>query len=326
MQWKLLVPGLALATVGSFGLAVEHLEVRAVEQRQAEQAHDYNVSVMLPRSPQDEVMVFHSLLARRESKRACVLLAEPVQPQFAHAHGAADCVAAMDKLAAQVVDRGRYEMPNYDASTAISVQGSRAWVDACAVNWNTFASPTTDAGPRLGRWELLRQNGNGYLIVGWTPCPPSTTTASTSTTASTAATTKAAPTTTSSTGTRWLPTYPAGYPAVLAQAIGRRNTGVCDSLFTETGRAQFAQAFGASTCADAITALAAKVTDAANYGNPRGAAAIAGAPGHATVDACSLTWISATTGTRPPGPQIGRLSLETQAGGIGYLIAGFQSC
>lgn len=328
MQWKLLVPGLALAAVGSLGVAAGHLQVRADEQRQAEQAHDYTVSQMLPRSPQDELQVFHSLLARRESTRACVLLSEPVRPVFAAAHGAADCVAAMDKLGAQVSDRARYEMPIYDTATAIRVQGDTATVDSCTVTWSPFIgrASATDAGPRLGRWELQRQHGNGYLIVGWQSCPPSASTSATTPSTSSARHVPPPPTPTSSTGARWLPTYPAGYPAVLAAAIGRGNTSVCDTLFTDTGAQQFAQAHGTATCGEAITALSRQVTDATNYANPRGAIAIAGAAGHATVDACSLSWISATTGTRPPGPQIGRLTLQTQAGGIGYLIAGFQSC
>lgn len=324
MQWKLLVPGLALTAVGSLGVTVEHLQVVAEQQQEAEQAHDYQVAQMLPRSPQEELQVFHSLLARRESKRACFLLAEPVRSVFATAHGAADCVAAMDKLAAQITNRTSYEMPIYDAASAIKVQGDQATVDACAVYWNTLVGPQTEAGPKLGRWQLVRQYGQGYLIVGWRPCPPSQG-ITTPTTSSPSSVPQVAPPTTSS-SVRWLPSYPAGYPAVLAQAIGRGNTGVCDNLFTEAGRTQFARAFGAASCAEAVTTLARKVADANNYSNPRGAIAIAGAPGYATVDACSLTWISATTGTKAPGPQIGRLTLQAQAGGIGYLITGFQSC
>ncbi|WP_157985254.1 hypothetical protein [Lentzea terrae] len=329
MQWKLLVPGLALATVGSLGAAAEHLQVRADEQRQAEQAHDYTVSQMLPRSPQDELQVFHSLLARRESTRACVLLSDAVRPVFAAAHGATDCVAAMDKLAAQVTDRARYEMPIYDTATAIRVQGDTATVDACGVTWSSpfiGRAAATDAGPRLGRWELQRQHGNGYLIVGWQGCPPATSSTPPVTSSPGPARHVPPPTTASSTGPRWLPTYPAGYPAVLAAAIGRGNTGVCDTLFTDSGAAEFARAIGTATCGEAITALSGRVTDASNYANPRGAIAFAGAAGHATVDACSLTWISANTGTTPPGPQIGRLTLRTQAGGVGYQITGFQPC
>ncbi len=325
MQWKLVVPGLALAVTGALGALAERLDVLAVEQHQAEQAHDYQLAQMLPRSPQQEIQVFYSLIARRESKRACFLFEERLRPAFAAAHGAADCVTAMDRLAAQVSDRGRYEMPIYDATTVISVQGERASVDGCAVYWNTLTSPHSEAGPKLGRWQLARQHGQGYLIVGWQPCPP--TTSSTAPATSSPGTTRhVLPPTTSSTAARWLPSYPAGYPAVLAQAIGRGNTGACERLFTDEGRAQFARAHGAASCAEAITALRAQVTDAANYGNPRGAVAIAGAPGHATVDACSLTWASATTGTQPPGPQIGRLTLRTQSGGVGYLVTGYSPC
>ncbi|MFI6100840.1 hypothetical protein ACIA8G_35270 [Lentzea sp. NPDC051213] len=326
MQWKLLVPGLALGVVGSLGVASEHLQVLTVQRQQAEQAHDYQVSQMLPRSPQDELQVFHSLLARRETRRACFLLAEPIRPVFAAAQGEGDCVAAMEKLSGQITDKGRYELPIYDAATAISVQGDRATVDACAVYWNTFTRPPVDAGPRLGRWEMQRQHGNGYLITGWQSCPATSTPPAVSSTPSSAAARHVPPPTTSSTGARWLPSYPPGYPAVLAAAIGRGNTDVCESMFTDTGREQFARVVGAATCADAITALSAKVTDATNYANPRGAYSIPGAPGHVTVDACSLTWASATTGTRPPGPQLGRLSLRTQTGGVGYLVVGVTPC
>jgi hypothetical protein len=228
----------------------------------------------------------------------------------------------MDRLAAQVTDRTRYEMPIYDTATAIKVQGDQATVDACAVSWATAFSQA-DAGPKLGRWQLARQHGQGYLIVSWQPCPPAT---SSTAPATSSPNTARPPTTSSSAAARWLPSYPAGYPAVLAQAIGRRNTDACETFFTDDGRAQFARAHGAASCAEAITVLAAQVSDAANYGNPRGAIAIAGSPGYATVDACSLTWVSATTGTRPPGPQLGRLTLRTQTGGIGYLVTGYSPC
>ncbi|WP_394614518.1 hypothetical protein JNUCC0626_32185 [Lentzea sp. JNUCC 0626] len=324
VQLKLVVPGLALTLAGTLGVAAEHMQVLTAQRQEAAQAHDYQVAQLLPRSPQAELQVFYSLLARRESKRACFLLAEPVRQLFAAAHGASDCVSAMDQLAAKVTDKARYEMPIYDTATAITVQGDLATVDACAVSWSTVLGGGFEAGPKLGRWQLARQHGQGYLIVGWQPCPPST---SSPTNRPSSTTRHLPPSTTSGSATaRWLPSYPAGYAVVLAQAIGRGSTGACETFFTDTSRAQFASAFGAASCAEAITSLSSRVSDASNYGNPRGAIAIAGSPGHATVDACSLTWASAMTGTKAPGPQIGRLILQTQAGGVGYVIAGFRPC
>jgi hypothetical protein len=82
-------------------------------------------------------------------------------------------------MAARVRDRQRYAAPDSDAITqTLSVDGESGMVDACHLSWDGLtgilhgdASVHGPApGPQLGRLFLARALGQGYQIVGFTPC------------------------------------------------------------------------------------------------------------------------------------------------------------
>jgi len=331
VQWKLLTVGVLLAASGVGGLAAEQIRAERVAEQQSQDQYEVNLSVIMPRSPQDWLRVIHSHVAHRLPDKACYLLAEPVRVTFAREHRAQDCPAAMTALSDQVRDVGRYELPLYEPDQVVTIDGDRASLDLCRGYWRDVLVPVDAAGPLLGRFDLKRILGQGYQAVGWTPCPVEPSAAPSA--PSVAGTTAVAqpvpvpqpPPTTSAPGL--LPSYPPSYPGVLTRAIGRRDVGVC-GYFTSAGAAEFAQAVGAATCADAVAELAERVADPGVYGQPQAgsASAVTLGGGQSDVDACALTWLTWPGGASTPGPQLGRLHLERPAGAVGYLVAGFRAC
>ncbi|MGW7537784.1 hypothetical protein [Amycolatopsis sp. NPDC054798] len=99
--------------------------------------------------------------------------------------------------------------------------------------------------------------------------------------------------------------------------------------FAETAQAQLAAALRVPDCPAAADALARQVTGLA-YTNdvwlPGGT--VDRGPAGITVDACRLDFspaLGGDAGTGPPGPQLGRLTLQQQAG-EGHLVVGYAPC
>lgn len=327
--------GVALAALGAGGLVHEEIQAAELAEHQAAQQHQLNRARMMPASPQDWVRIVHDTVAREgDEDHACWMLAEPVRPRFAAAHHAPDCATAMRKLGGLIANRGLYSNPRYDYDQVIRVDGDRVTLDLCRVYWQAVSGEVSQPGPLLGRFELERVlpgSGEGYQAVGWQPCPAAPTSATATPPGPAVSTTAAAPpavVTTTAVEVRLLPSYPPAYPAVILKAVARRDTAVCE-LFTDAGRAAFAAAFGVAGCADAVNALADRVTDPAVYGDPQptsvSATTVAGGR-QAVVDACHLQWRTAG-GVVTPGPQLGFLGLVLQpAGTSGYLVDGFTGC
>ena len=76
-------------------------------------------------------------------------------------------------------DRQRYATPDFDAITqTLSADGASGTADACHLSWDGLTGilhgdasvPGPAPGPQLGRLTLARTLGQGYQIVGFTPC------------------------------------------------------------------------------------------------------------------------------------------------------------
>ncbi|CAM3410796.1 hypothetical protein KIPE111705_07100 [Kibdelosporangium persicum] len=100
---------------------------------------------------------------------ACELFTAAGRAQFAAAHKAADCPAAVAVMRAQVVNPTVYRNPHTITTQTTDVTG-RTVVDGCRLKWSTWAGPTVP-GPQIGHLELEHPPGSvGYLIAGYTPC------------------------------------------------------------------------------------------------------------------------------------------------------------
>lgn len=107
----------------------------------------------------------------------------------------------------------------------------------------------------------------------------------------------------------------------LLTTLARGETGaVCGALVDPAAQPAFAASAGQPDCAGAVRALAARVTDADAYA--KGAAPTTRDGTRTRVDACALTWRAAA----PPGPQLGRLTVEQIPGGTTYAVTAFEPC
>lgn len=100
----------------------------------------------------------------------CELFTADGQRQFATAHQAPNCVAAVTALHNQVTDAELYSNPG--GATEAPGTGGRTEVDGCHLIWRRFfdTSPR-QPGPQIGHLLLEQPPGrSGYLISGYRRC------------------------------------------------------------------------------------------------------------------------------------------------------------
>lgn len=336
MNKKITAAGLILTISVSTSLVTDHIaQTRATAAQQSAAAHSdqqANIGRVLPRTPVTALRTFMSLVAQRIPESACTGLDTHAATQLAIQYGEPDCAAAARRIRSQVDDINDWiEFTFAPGDQKIHADGT-ATMNGCAIRFPGHLigkAPARDPGPRIGRLTLRQIGGGGYLITRIEPCPtgPAPTTPSGSSVPTTTRPTPAAPS--SPAVPSMLPVYPPSVPAMVARRIADGSTYLC-AYFTPAARAQFAQAARAADCETAVTELRTRVTDARRYANPDSGTTTAtpAAGGRVTVDGCALTWtILGQPHATPPGPRIGRLTLEHPPGDPnGYLIAGYAPC
>ncbi|HEY2096297.1 MAG TPA: hypothetical protein VGH72_07535 [Pseudonocardia sp.] len=171
--------GVLLLAGGIVGLAMDAAAARAAAERDLQAAHDAAVPKILPRTPNSMVAFLVERIGHPTPANVadvCFVFAPAAQHQLAAAHVGPDCPAAVRALATQVRDPLDYInnlwLPG-DATT--SGPNATTVVDACRLDFSSITddTPTSNPGPQLGRLTLQQQHGEGQLIIGYQPCPPS---------------------------------------------------------------------------------------------------------------------------------------------------------
>ncbi|GAB3889907.1 hypothetical protein GCM10029964_060460 [Kibdelosporangium lantanae] len=107
-------------------------------------------------------------ISKGDAAGVCDLFTDAGRTQFAAAHQAADCPAAVASINAKVTDHELYADPH--GATEAPNAGGRVVVDGCHLTWSSW-SGTSRPGPQVGRLELEHPPGQmGYLIVGYRSC------------------------------------------------------------------------------------------------------------------------------------------------------------
>ena len=330
MHWKITGLGLALVATATGGLVMDHATAARADQAQRRTESTQHAANLLPDRPIDVPYMLVNAIAEDDYTSACFLFDEVARSQFTAARGVEDCRSAARTLAAEIRPGYRTQYVEYAAvgwsAVAIAPDGQSATVDACTIQWrppliNAKPLPPDGGppGPQIGRLSMrfiAGTNGGGFRVTNYEACataPSSPVTSGTPSMGEARESAAAAP--------ALLPSYAPGYGGVLAARLADGRS-VC-SLFSPAAATAFAAAFAARDCDTASTALAAQVTDRRRYRSPRSAPTTPGP--RPVVDACSLRW-PALGNPGPPGPQIGRLTLERPPGSAGYWVTGYQRC
>lgn len=173
-NWHLLAAGLVLAVCAGSGWTVE--TVIAAQHRkelEAQQAEFYS-SLLLPRNARDMLGALMRTAADNDAIQGCALFTEPAKQQFAAAFGTDDCPAAIAAWHAQITMPARYDISVYlagDVGTR-SPDGQTATLTACDLRSYSALDGTLPVGgpTAVGRVQMLRLHGNGYVITDFQPC------------------------------------------------------------------------------------------------------------------------------------------------------------
>lgn len=113
-----------------------------------------------------------------------------------------------------------------------------------------------------------------------------------------------------------LPDSPSATVRAVYQYIGTGDVDVACALFTDSGKAAFANAHGAESCASAGRALYRRVTDQAQYKRLRfGGGAVTRVKSDASVSSCDITLRG--------GPRLGKFGLHLRPGS-GWIIDNYE--
>jgi hypothetical protein len=148
---------------------------RAQQQAAARSADQLTLAHELPGTPPDVVAAWVTLLAEGgpiAAQEGCLLFSAPAAAQFAAAHDAPSCMAAMLRLQAQVNDPSTYSSGLTVPQTAWVQLGTTATVNGCAVTWSALFTDTsvTAPGPLPGLLGLTQLDGSGWQITSYQPC------------------------------------------------------------------------------------------------------------------------------------------------------------
>lgn len=269
---------------------------------------------MRPDSPLAVLHLMVKAVHENDPALVCFHMFTPdAEAAFARAVGADGCESAVQALHDQITGKGygnattsSREVVRESDERPASVSGCRMYVVDGPLSYRE------PPGPRLGVFRLARDPrfpDTGYQITGYTPCEQVD---------------QQDPTTTS-TPPPVLPSYPPSFAGIVARAVAESDPGVCDFL-TPQGRDQFAATVAATSCPDAVAALAKQVTDPTAYATPSGVTTTQ-TPGGTVVNACALTWTRWGTGTITAGPQLGHFTLvRPDPRTPGYLIDAVRPC
>lgn len=180
MDWKLVAAGLAL----SLGCVTPLVagQVQAVAERHqaqtadAQQQSQLNLSRVLPLSPVDAVSTWVDMIGNgtpNAAGLACLMFSPTAAIEFAAANHAAGCAQAVAQFHGRVTDANIYESDLTVPDNSWVVQGDRAEVSGCAVDWTGFFTETPDTatpGPRPGRMTMQRLYGNGWQVTDYRAC------------------------------------------------------------------------------------------------------------------------------------------------------------
>lgn len=162
-RWRLAAVGAALCVVAATGYTLDSVQdARELAEQEAQTSLQNRGLLGAPRATSVLPVLLNSI-ARGDTGAVCdTLVAEGARPAFAAATGAPDCVAAVEALAAQVVDRNGYAR----AEAPQQRRGDTVTVDACALSWGG-AGP---AGPQLGGELTIGRVGQTYVVTGVRRC------------------------------------------------------------------------------------------------------------------------------------------------------------
>ncbi|MFD8498015.1 hypothetical protein [Amycolatopsis sp. NPDC059657] len=135
--------------------------------------HEYQVAKLRPRSPRGVVSGLMSAAVQDDPKRGCFLFDPTSAAQFAAAHGAPDCTAAIGHLRSLVQYPKDWINNMWIPADAEAFPSKNlARLDACRL---TFDSALFDyhpnPGPQLGKFTMTQQYGQGWLVTAYEPCP-----------------------------------------------------------------------------------------------------------------------------------------------------------
>lgn len=162
-RWHLVAVGAALCVVAGTGYGLHSdQDARELAEQEARTSLQNRGLLGAPR-PTSVLPVLLNSIARGDTGAVCDnLVAEPARPAFAAAAGAPGCAAAVEALAARVVDRNGYAR----AEAPQQRRGDTVTVDACSLTWGA-AGP---AGPQLGGELTVGRVGQTYVVTGFRPC------------------------------------------------------------------------------------------------------------------------------------------------------------
>ncbi len=157
----------------------------ATVQDVAQASGDYMRGQMLPDRPTDAVVQVMRLIAR-DDVLTCILFTEPAAAEFAAAHQAFDCRAAVHGARSGITDPDRYGDPiDMAPIRVVALADGSVKADGCAVGWRSRVGDTAPLdhgrppaahaapGPALGMLRAAQIPGtSGWIVVEFTTCQP----------------------------------------------------------------------------------------------------------------------------------------------------------
>lgn len=183
MHQRMFAAGLALVIGCMTPIVVDSVAQGAAEQAQRradnQQAERLQLARELPANPPDVAGAFVDLLAEGgpvAAQQGCLLFSATAAAQFAAAHDAPTCLAAMSHLHGLVTDPATYANSLTVPDTAWTQLGTTATLNGCALDWSgPFSELPSDTanpapGPLPGLWTLSRLDGDGWQITQYESC------------------------------------------------------------------------------------------------------------------------------------------------------------
>ncbi|QGK71557.1 hypothetical protein GIY23_20370 [Allosaccharopolyspora coralli] len=118
---------------------------------------DFSTAPIPSADPATAVAGVYNYVAYNRAGDACALFNEAGRQAFADSYGAASCVAAVQRINADVADPVQY--PNIKIGRdAETTEGGNSSVSSCGLD--------VQGGPRLGMFHLTQNAKGGWLIAG----------------------------------------------------------------------------------------------------------------------------------------------------------------
>uniref|UniRef100_UPI003F4937A4 hypothetical protein n=1 Tax=Amycolatopsis sp. CA-290885 TaxID=3239925 RepID=UPI003F4937A4 len=172
-----LVPAIVLLVLGGLAWWATASDRAEREAQQRAEQHAYDKSKLLPTARGSVFMLVEAIgLDYPERRaRACAVFTPEAASQFAAAHQAPDCPAALLQLHGKVRKFHDYVNQMSIPSDAVfqDYKAKTARIDACRLEFTSIlAGGDPQAGPQVGVLHLQQQYSNGFLITGYEACAP----------------------------------------------------------------------------------------------------------------------------------------------------------